>query len=498
MRRTLHRPRPTVRLRLTLTYTALFVVTGIALLGVSYLLVQNREEGTGTTEAIICHVSVPVLSSGSSGHISGSGPAPPTLNPADCPNAVGALYQAFSAGQSGGAVSVAPSGGQQISGPTPAEVGRLAVTVKASQAHTLDSLRIDSLIALGLMTVVAFGLSWWIAGRALRPVHRITEAARTLSERTLHARINLRGPNDELKQLADTFDAMLGRLESAFDSQRRFVANASHELRTPLATERVLIDEALANRSAQPDDLRSILQALRSNSEDTEQLIDALLTLARSQSGLGRWTAVELSDTARSVIEEVIPEADAAALTWATDLQPVSVSGDPGLVERLAGNLIENAVRHNLTGGTISVSTRQDAGTGLLEVANTGLAVDPATVTRLVEPFRRAGTDRLANSRGIGLGLSIVDAIVTAHRGDLRLTSRPDGGLHVQVRLPLRNLGLERSPSRIDPEQSGPLGRLSVAPDVSDQAVEHAVDDHQVVTGDAGAESSVEGHGAAP
>ena len=160
----------------------------------------------------------------------------------------------------------------------------------ASQVHTLDSFKLESAIALGIITIVSFGLSWWMAGRALAPVHRITDAARSLSERTLHARINLQGPNDELKQLADTFDAMLGRLERAFHSQRRFVANASHELRTPLATERVLIDEALANRSASPDDLRSILEQLRANSEDTERLIDALLVLARSERGIEQWT----------------------------------------------------------------------------------------------------------------------------------------------------------------------------------------------------------------
>src|SRR5262249_162869 len=149
--------------------------------------------------------------------------------------------------------------------------------------------KIVSGLALGLLAIVSFGLSWWMAGRALRPVHRITAAAHSLSEQTLHARINLQGPDDELKQLADTFDAMLGRLDRAFRSQRRFVGYASHELRTPLATERVLIDEALANRSARPDELRSILEQLRTNSEETERLIDALLLLARSERGIEQW-----------------------------------------------------------------------------------------------------------------------------------------------------------------------------------------------------------------
>ena len=320
---------------------------------------------------------------------------------------------------------------------TAAEVGRLTATVKASQLHTLDSFKIASALALGLLTLVAFGLSWWMAGRALRPVHRITDTARALSERTLHARINLQGPNDELKQLADTFDAMLGRLDRAFHSQRRFVANASHELRTPLATERVLIDEALANPSARPDELRSILEQLRSNSEDTERLIDALLLLARSERGIERWPPVELADTVSSVVEQSSLEAAAADVTVAADLEPVRVSGDPGLLERLAGNLVENAVRHNVGGGTVSVATRPDRQVGVLEVDNTGPAIDPGAVAGLVEPFRRAGPDRSSDGGGVGLGLSIVQAIVIAHHGTLALTSREEGGLHVRVELPV-------------------------------------------------------------
>src|SRR5262249_38858927 len=220
----------------------------------------------------------------------------------------------------------------------------------------LDSFRLVSAIALAIMAIVSFGLSWWMAGRALAPVHRITDAARSLSERTLDARINLQGPRDELKQLADTFDAMLGRLERAFTSQRRFVANASHELRTPLATERVLIDEALANQSASPDELRTILEQLRANSEDTERAINALLVLARSERGIERWTPVDLNSVGASVVEQSAAEAAAAGVTVSSSLEPVAVSGDPNLLECLAGNLVENAIRYNETGGTAMVS----------------------------------------------------------------------------------------------------------------------------------------------
>ena len=311
----------------------------------------------------------------------------------------------------------------------------MTATIAAAQTHTLDSFKIESAVALGLITIVSFGLSWWIAGRALPPVHRITDAARSLSERTLHDRINLQGPDDELKQLADTFDAMLGRLDRAFHSQRRFVANASHELRTPLATERVLIDEALANRAAGPDELRSILEQLRANSEETERLIDALLILARSERGIEQWSSIDLAAVVSSVIEQSAAEAAAAGVTVESDLQPASVSGDPWLLERLAGNLVENAIRHNIRGGSVTVTTRGEAHTALFEVVNTGPELDPAAVAGLVEPFRRAGPDRSAHDGGVGIGLSIVDAIASAHQGRLLLAGRPGGGISVQVRL---------------------------------------------------------------
>lgn len=256
-------PRPTVRLRLTLTYTVLFVVTGAALLGASYIVVRTRESGPRTAVQIIC-----AKNGQAQRFVVGTPPAPSSvaaLNAQDCSSVVGTFYyhssgsssQASGFGSaSGGTATSAPNGPLPISAAAAAEVSQVTATVKASQLDILNSFRVAAAIVLGFLTLVALGLSWWMAGRALRPVHRITDAARSLSEQTLHARINLQGPDDELKQLADTFDAMLGRLDRAFHSQRRFVANASHELRTPLATERVLIDEALANPSARPDELR--------------------------------------------------------------------------------------------------------------------------------------------------------------------------------------------------------------------------------------------------
>jgi signal transduction histidine kinase len=442
----IRRPHPSVRLRLTLTYTALFVITGTALLGVSYLVVRQREKGPSTAVQVICgkNVSGPNVF-----RISGvgppTGPGVPPLNPAQCPNLVGSVYYRSSSAQPGGPASgsVARALLQvPVSPATQAEVGRLTAAVVASQSHFLDTFRIVAAIALGIMTLVSFGLSWWLAGRALAPVHRITDAARTLSERTLHARINLQGPRDELKQLADTFDAMLGRLERAFTSQRRFVANASHELRTPLATERVLIDEALANRPASPDELRTILEQLRANSEDTERVIDALLVLARSERGIERWSPVDLTSLVASAVDQSAAEAVGAGVTVSSSLEPVVVSGDQSLLECLAGNMVENAIRHNVIGGTVAVSASscnrsQEA---VLEVENTGPVLDPGSVNGLVEPFRRAGPDRASHDGGVGLGLSIVNAVVTAHHGTITLTARQEGGLLVRVQLPLASL----------------------------------------------------------
>jgi signal transduction histidine kinase len=442
----IRRPRPSVRLRLTLTYTALFMVTGAALLGISYLLVQQREKGPATAVKVICGKTVNGPASAPIGNTVRLLPGTPSgllaLDPAQCPNLVGSVfYRSTGAGIVGsesGSIT-GPALQVPVSPATKGEVRSLTAAVSASQTHILDSFKIESAVALGIMTIMSLGLSWWMAGRALAPVHRITDAARHLSERTLHDRINLQGPNDELKQLADTFDAMLGRLERAFASQRRFVANASHELRTPLATERVLIDEALANRATVPDDLQMILEQLRANSEDTEHLIDSLLVLARSERGIEQSSPVDLSSVVASVIDQATTEAAAAGVTVSSTLPPVTVDGDPSLLERLAGNLIENAIRHNVAGGTVAVSVSSDRSSRVarLEVGNTGPVLEPASVDGLVEPFRRAGPDRASNHGGVGLGLSIVDAIVAAHHGTMTLEAGPAGGLHVRVDLPV-------------------------------------------------------------
>jgi signal transduction histidine kinase len=436
---------------LTLTYSCLFVVAGAALLSVSYLLVSQREHKSSTDVSIICSKQVnvpqpggqaPIASGGQVSGGSGGASAPVGLSGTACASAVRAApgVGVFYNGSASGTVTALPQ-------PDTALLQRLKQTVAVSQAHTLNSLLVESGLALGFMTIASIGLGWWVAGRVLRPVHRITDAARRLSEQTLHDRINLGGPHDELKELADTFDAMLARLDRAFSSQRRFVANASHELRTPLATERVLIDEAMANRGASTEELRAILEQLRLNSEDTERLIDALLLLARSERGVAQRSPIDLAQLAASVVEQASAEAVAAGVEVRTDLQPARVAGDPGLIERLAGNLVENAMRHNAPGGWVSVTTSQTAQHAELVVANSGRTLDPEAVPGLLEPFRRDTPDRSSNDGGFGLGLSIVAAITTAHAGDLDLAARPEGGLEVRVRLSAAPAGAAEVPA---------------------------------------------------
>jgi signal transduction histidine kinase len=438
------RPRLTVRLRLAVTYTAMFIVAGVALLGVSYVLVQHREKGPAVAGQIICKHSTAGGSSGSASGVSTGPPGALVLSQSNCLGVVSTFYYHGTSSQSASreSQSVAPvrvSGGQQapVPGPTVAALKRLTAAVTASQAHTLDSFKVESALALGLITILSFGLSWWMAGRALQPVHRITDAARRLSEQTLHSRINLKGPNDELKELADTFDAMLARLDRAFTSQRRFVANASHELRTPLATERVLIDEALANGSARPQDFRVILEELRANSQETERLIDALLVLARSERGIEHWSDVDLAAAAETALAVAGPEAALKGIQVRSNLTPVTVRGDRGLLERLIGNVVENGIRHNFAGEWVNINVTRTGPGACLEVTNSGPPLDDGTVDTLTEPFRRGDRDRTSDAGGFGLGLSVVDSIIAAHSGSMTLRARPDGGLVVQVLLPV-------------------------------------------------------------
>jgi signal transduction histidine kinase len=418
-----------------LLYSGLFVVAGAALLSVNYALVRHRELKKGTSVSIVCKGNVGMAQV----------PAPSATS-----NALSTVFPGCSGIGVGGTDTtpgVVRSTGQipqvQI-GPQPgspdaaaAQFAGLQHLAQQAQDHTLHTLEVESGLALGLMAFVSLGLGWLVAGRVLRPLHRITNTARRLSQETLHERINLDGPNDELKELADTFDAMLARLDQAFSSQRRFVANASHELRTPLATERVLIDEALANRRASPEELRSILEQLRVNTEESETLINALLVLASSERGVDRWIPTDLAALAAQVVEQTRAEAVTEGVTIRTDLQAAPTTGDPALLERLVGNLVENAVRHNLpTNGWVEVRTGTRHGRTTLLVANSGPVLAADHVPALFEPFRREGTERTATNGGFGLGLSIVQSVIRAHHARLDALAPEAGGLEITVSLP--------------------------------------------------------------
>jgi signal transduction histidine kinase len=303
-------------------------------------------------------------------------------------------------------------------------------------ADALHRLRTQYAIALAAMTGLSVLLGWAVAGRVLRPLQRITATAQRVSQDNLDERIGLQGPRDELKELADTFDGMLERLSGAFASQRRFVANASHELRTPLTVIRTELEVALADPDATTGELRAMAETVRDATLATERLIQALLTLARSDAGVSRRDPVDLADGARLAIEQAAAEADGRRLEVRSALEPAPVRGDRRLLDRLVANLVENAVRHNRDGGAVEVRTASVAGRSTVEVRNDGEVVPPEAVPSLLEPFQRL--DRGARGDGVGLGLSIVRSVAEAHGGSVELRARPSGGLVVRVSMPAR------------------------------------------------------------
>jgi signal transduction histidine kinase len=317
------------------------------------------------------------------------------------------------------------------------------VLVRQGRLNTLDTMLVASLILVGIMTLIAGGIGWLVAGQALRPLRSITATARRVADRSLHERIALAGPDDEIKHLADTLDAMLERLDRSFDSQRRFVANASHELRTPLTIGRTLIEVALLDPKTD-EKVRQLGATLLAVNQRHEKLIEGLLTLASSEQRIVDRGMVELADLAGQVVSELHPLADRASVAIETELRPGIVPGDAFLLERLVQNLVENGIRYNVPqSGWVRVRTDVAPGHVNLVVENTGPVVPGHEVAGLFEPFRRLpGSERLASvaqgavGRGAGLGLSIVRSVTHAHGGEVQATSRQGGGLVVRVRIP--------------------------------------------------------------
>ena len=312
----------------------------------------------------------------------------------------------------------------------------LAHQVQSNAVHYLIT---TGLIYFGIVVIIGTTGAYLLANQALRPIAQLTQTARALSTETLDQRINLGGPDDELRELADTFDEMLARLDAAFDSQRLFVANASHELRTPLSVIRTELEVTLADPDADVADLRRMGAVVAGAAERAQRLVASLLTLARLQAvergELEVREPVDLSSLVPGVVDAVAGEAAGKAVSIETEIDPAVTTGDPRLLERLVGNLVENAIRHNVPNGWLRVTTGQTAERVWLHVANGGTPIASADVEALFEPFRRGGRVRTA-TRGAGLGLAIVRLIVEAHHGKLQAAAPPFGGLAIRIELP--------------------------------------------------------------
>ena len=374
----------------------------------------------------------------------------------------GALLLAIASGVAVGRSSVTVAVGNANAGSYPQQPGQASARIRGlqSQVAQLESqvahlesegpsqsgqnqlahdLFISSLIALAIMTIVSAALGWLVAGRALRPVRQMTAAAQRISEDNLHERLAVAGPRDELKELGDTIDGLLARLEGAFTAQRRFVANASHELRTPLTTMRAALDVALAKPEPAPPQTVALAARLRAELDRVDALLEAFLALARAQHRqLPGYTALPLDYIVEAALADQATAIGAGNLTVQDTSGPGGawVSGSEALLSRLVENVIGNAVSHNADGGWIRITTQTDGRRASLIVENGGEVLDQRQVDELAQPFRRLGADRTGSDEGAGLGLSIVAAITEAHGGTLDLQARDGGGLRVCVELP--------------------------------------------------------------
>jgi signal transduction histidine kinase len=370
-------PRRTVRLRLTALYAALFLASGTALLAITNLLARGL-------------------------------PWPPSIatQPGTRPRGAGRFHPVSH---------------------------DLTAQMAADHATALNQFLAESAIALGIMAVASVALGWLMAGRVLRPLRQMTAAARAISEDNLHQRLAVPGPDDELTDLAEVIDALLARLEDAFAAQRNFVASASHELRTPLTLARTLLQMALADPHPTLASYRTTCQDLLDASDQQEQLIEALLTLARSQRGLDRREPLDLAAVTDGVLRTREPKAAARGVMIGASISPAPVLGDARLLQRLVANLIDNAIRHNNPGGRVDIQVAVADGRPRLTIANTGPVIPADQATRLLEPFQRLPATRSAGEQGLGLGLSIVAAISKAHHAALAVSPGPHGGLSVEV-----------------------------------------------------------------
>jgi signal transduction histidine kinase len=382
------------RSRLTLLYASLFALGGAALVLITYLLVARTLDSTTTTRI------------------------PPSIQQA--------IGKCVVAAQTRGGPGVLDQCARLYA-------SGVQAGASAQRSTTLTHLLTYSLLSLAGVTLVATVAGWIVAGRILRPVHRLTAAARAASEQNLSQRIALQGPHDELRELADTFDTMLERLDRAFTSQRQFIANASHELRTPLTIMRTAMDVVLAKPAPTRDELASMAADVRQAVDHSQRLIEVLLVLARNDHARALTDPLDLA----AVAEDALEGRTANGITTSTTLDEAPVTGDGVLLERLVANLLDNAERYNIAGGTVAISTTADDATSVLHMINTGQVVPRDQVERLFLPFTRL--DDRTRHDGFGLGLALVSSIATVHHGTVHAIAMPTGGLDITVRLPRRD-----------------------------------------------------------
>jgi signal transduction histidine kinase len=451
-------PRRTARLRLTALYGGLFLISGVALVATTYVLFEHATEyraprlPTVPHTAAIQHLQLPLP------------PAKPPIAPgqsvviqhphqlAQAQQDLGQAYQELVQGgprlifgvpaeltrirhQLAQAQDQLAQGQHQLADAVHqlAQVGPVQAAQRAADSHQL---LVNSGIALAIVAVLAVLAGWLVAGRMLRPIRTITRTARRISSTSLHERLALDGPQDELKELGDTLDDLFGRLDAAFETQRQFVANASHELRAPLTRQRALIQVALADPDASFTSLRTAHERVLASEVQLEQMIDALLALTRGQGALERLEHVDLAVIASEALLARESEAVGRHLDVRATLATAPTTGDPRLVERLVANLLDNAIRHNIPQGNVEIATGIRHQRAFLTLANSGPAVAPEQIRRLFQPFQRLNGARTQHTGGHGLGLSIVQAIATAHRAELTTSARPQGGLTIELSFP--------------------------------------------------------------
>jgi signal transduction histidine kinase len=423
----LRAPSRTIRLRLTLLYAGLFLASGIGLLSITYVLVRHATDDT----------LVGTHGNGDSFVISEKSKTGTGTATVDGPMKVTATASGVSGRRAQTLIDGGPADLTEAQLEAQFKRDRaLAVRQHDAEMHQLLE---QSGVALAFMTAFSILLGWLAAGRVLRPLRTINQRAREISASNLHRRLGLTGPDDEVTQLANTFDDLLGRLEASFSAQRQFVANASHELRTPLARAQTLAEVALSDPGATVESLRASHERVLAAGKQQERLVESLLTLARSERGLDEHEVFELASLTDAVLDSRYQEAERHGLRLHAALDPAVVAGNAALAERLVTNLVDNAIRHNTPGGRIDVETATTpAGEAVLVVSNTGPVVRAADVDRLFQPFQRLGAERTGQGAGIGLGLSIVAAIAAAHGASVSTRAHDGGGLRIAVAFPAR------------------------------------------------------------